>query len=433
MSEADKIELRSEEVQEILTRPPHALVRWGVSVISGLVLFLFMACFFFTYPDIMSGEIIITTENPPVWIVAKSTGKIKYLYCADKQSVVEGDLLAVLDNSAESTDVYLVQKALQECQILDTVLDIPLCLFTNNYALGEIQGTYSAFIRSAIDFENFILNNLLLQEQKSTKIQIVKHSIYFSNLKKSLELKEKEMLIAQSSFEREKELHQKGITSKSDMELAEQAYLNIQQSLQQIKISLASDDIQSSQLSESVTKLSIQYRQERKRLFSNLISAYQELIASIETWEQTYILRSPGDGLINFNNFWKQNQFVRSGDKVFVLVAHESGDYIGKMLMPSVGFGKVKEGQRVNIKVAGYPYMEYGNLKGSVKNVSFISKDKFYTLEVALPKKLLTTHGKELFFTGELEGQADIVTEDRSLAERILSPLRYLLEKHKVG
>ena len=30
--EEKDIELRCEEVQEILTRPPHALVRWGITV-----------------------------------------------------------------------------------------------------------------------------------------------------------------------------------------------------------------------------------------------------------------------------------------------------------------------------------------------------------------------------------------------------------------
>ena len=35
------IELRSEEVQEILTRPPHALVRWGITVF-----FVVLACLY---------------------------------------------------------------------------------------------------------------------------------------------------------------------------------------------------------------------------------------------------------------------------------------------------------------------------------------------------------------------------------------------------
>jgi hypothetical protein len=64
--ESDNIELRSEEIQDILTRPPHLIVRVGISVICSVILLLFAGCFFFKYPDIIEGEVLITTENPPV-------------------------------------------------------------------------------------------------------------------------------------------------------------------------------------------------------------------------------------------------------------------------------------------------------------------------------------------------------------------------------
>jgi hypothetical protein len=50
----------------------------------------------------------------------------------------------------------------------------------------------------------------------------------------------------------------------------------------------------------------------------------------------------------------------------------------------------VKIGQVVNIKLNGYPYMEYG---------------------------LVTTTGTSLSFTGELSGIAEIITDDRSFGE----------------
>ena len=44
--EEKDIELRCEEVQEILTRPPHALVRWGITAFfSVLALFFIGGCF----------------------------------------------------------------------------------------------------------------------------------------------------------------------------------------------------------------------------------------------------------------------------------------------------------------------------------------------------------------------------------------------------
>jgi HlyD family secretion protein len=72
--------------------------------------------------------------------------------------------------------------------------------------------------------------------------------------------------------------------------------------------------------------------------------------------------------------------------------------------------------------------MEYGTLQGKVKNISLLSNEKLYLVEVALPQGLRTVTGKVLNFTGELTGEAEIITDDRNLFSRILSPLKYLLK-----
>ena len=76
-NQTDDIELRSEEVQDILTRPPGVLVRWGITVFFGVLAVVLIGGCFFKYPDTVSAEVTVTTERPPVWMVAKSSGKIK--------------------------------------------------------------------------------------------------------------------------------------------------------------------------------------------------------------------------------------------------------------------------------------------------------------------------------------------------------------------
>ena len=56
-----------------------------------------------------------------------------------------------------------------------------------------------------------------------------------------------------------------------------------------------------------------------------------------------------------------------------------------------------------------------------------VANDAFYTAEIAIDKGLMTTVGKKLNFTGELTGAAEIITENRSLMERIYAPLQYLM------
>ena len=79
--------------------------------------------------------------------------------------------------------------------------------------------------------------------------------------------------------------------------------------------------------------------------------------------------------------------------------------------------------------VAGYPYLEYGFLQAKTKNISLVSNNDFYSVEVYFPKGLQSTVNKKLNFTGEMNGTAEIITENKSLIERISTPMELLAKK----
>lgn len=424
-----EVELRSEEMQEILSRPPHALIRYGISVICGVLVLLFTGSFFFRYPDIVQGEVVITTENPPVWLVAKSTGKIKELECKDKQLVRQGDILAVIDNSASTTDMRSINRLLSTVLISDSVCQIPKDLLIKSYELGEMQSNFSAFTKAAMNYDNFLTLNLTIQEKISLQKQILDRRTYSSNLQKQLEMKKKELKIARSDYDREKKLYQNKIISEFEMETSEQTYLNKQQELQQFETSISLENVQSSQMKGSVNKLTVQYQQEKNQLLSELKSAHRELLAGIEKWQQTYLLIAPQTGIVTFSSFWKQNQNISSGNKVFAIISRNPGQLIGKIKVPASGSGKVRVGQQVNVKVTNFPYMEYGVLQGKTQTISLVTNDDFYTIQVEFPNRLRSSINKELNFTGELTGTAEIITENRSLIERISTPVRFLANR----
>ena len=421
------IELRSEEVHEILSRPPHALVRYGISVVCGVLLLLFAGSFFFKYPDIVNGDVIITTENPPVWLVAKSTGKIKELLCADKQQVNKGELLAVIENPAVTKDVLTVNQLLSEMVIADSSIHFSSELLTTAFELGSIQSGFSVFTRALANYRNFISFNLTQQEKDMLNKQIYNRRFYTANLHKQMEMKKKELKIAKSDYEREKVLYREKVISAYDMENAEQKYLSIQQSLQQLETSISMVNVESSQLTGSLGKMTVQYMLEQNQLLAELKATRYELQTTIESWQQNYLFVAPVQGVVSFNAVWTKNQNINTGDKVFAVVSKTPGRLLGKIQVPASGAGKIHVGQQVNIKVAGYPYLEYGLLQGSISQLSMVANDAFYTAEIAIDKGLMTTVGKKLNFTGELTGAAEIITENRSLMERIYAPLQYLM------
>lgn len=427
--EEKDIELRCEEVQEILTRPPHALVRWGITAFFSVLALFFIGGCFFKYPDVVSAQITVTTEHPPVWIVARGSGKIKEVYGKDRERIEAGKIIAVLENPAETEDVLLLEEALQDFCLTDScVHDI---LFPEHLALGSIQAVYATFIKSLTDYRNFLSLDLYEQKIEATRKELQEYRNYIVHLKRQAELDKEQVRIAETVHSREKKLFGEGLTAQSDYEEAKQVFLNRQQGQEQMMTSLSSAKIQEAQLQQNILEIRMERSREANSLGTALKAAYNELQVSIEDWKMTYLFISPAGGILSYNNVWQKNQNVNSGDKVFSIVASQTGDIIGKIKLPVNGSGKVKPGQRVNISVTGYPYMEFGFLTGTVVSVSLLTdSDSMYTVTVSLPQDLCTSYGKVLDFNGELTGTAEVMTDERSITGRLLEPLRYLWEKY---
>lgn len=431
MEELEKdIELRSEEVQEILTRPPHALVRWGITVFFGLLALFFIGGCFFKYPDTVDATVTVTTEHPPVWIVARGSGKLKELYRHDRDSVYAGDIIAVLDNPAVTSDVLALKEELAGFAITDSC--VLAMKFTERWALGSIQAAYASFLRNLTDYRNFLTLDLYEQKVEATVRELNEYRNYIGHLQRQVELDKQQSSIAETVHDREKGLYEDGLTAKAEYEKAQQELLSKRQGTEQLMTSLSTARIQEAQLEQSMIETKMEREREKNTQLTALKTALDELKTQMDDWELSFLFVSPANGILSYNDVWQKNQNVNGGDKVFSIVAEDTGAIIGKIKLPDSGSGKVKPGQRVNISVTGYPYMEFGFLTGQVQTVSLLADEAgTYTVTVSLPQELNTSYGKTLDFSGELAGTAQILTDERSVTARLLSPLQYLWEKYR--
>ena len=112
MNKEDKIELRSEEFQEVLGSVPPWILRWGITVLAVVVVILLIGSAIVKYPDVISAQITLTGSTPPATLVAHASGKIKELYVKDNQEVKTGEYLAVIDNSANTKDILFLKNYL---------------------------------------------------------------------------------------------------------------------------------------------------------------------------------------------------------------------------------------------------------------------------------------------------------------------------------
>jgi len=150
------IELRSEEVQEILGRPPQWLVRWGITVVFTVIAGLFIGSYFFQYPEIVTAPIVVTTENLPANVVAKTNGRVDSLFVNEKQVVQKGQLLAVIENPANLTDMLWLMQRLDS--LLPTMNEavFPELSWPSNLELGAVQSSYGSLLKAWADYGYFL-------------------------------------------------------------------------------------------------------------------------------------------------------------------------------------------------------------------------------------------------------------------------------------
>jgi HlyD family secretion protein len=229
-------------------------------------------------------------------------------------------------------------------------------------------------------------------------------------------------------------LYEKKVLSNAEYQNAKNSYLQQLQSFENAKLSIDNQNMSILQSEQTIFDLEQQRNEQENQLKIALNGAYNQLQTQIKIYEQTYLLISPVDGVATFTKYWQKNQNVSAGEILLTVVPSEKTKIVGKVLLPPQGAGKVKEGQMVNVKFDNFPYMEFGMVRVQIKNISLVpiaveNNQKAYMLEVEFPEKLLTNYGKELTFSQEMTGSAEIITEDLRLLDKFLNPIKAVIKK----
>ncbi len=430
--ESNKIEVRSEEIQDILGQVPHWIIRWGTIVILFTVLVLLAFSWLFRYPDIKRADIIVTTENPPATLVARTDGQIESLFVRDSQYVAIHTHLAVIENPASYSDVISLRFDIEEIRTTITSLNREdFIVLNSNYRLGEIQPAYAEFVNRYQDYFQFLDLDYHTKTIRSKQEEIRRYQLYAGRLQSQSKILHQDYELASRQYKRDSSIYAQGLSAEADLERSLQAKLQKQLSYEESNTRLSETEIQISQLDQQVLDLELRAREEKEEKQANIRESFNKLISQIDIWEQKYLLQAPIDGIVTFTRYWSENQNVRTGDKVLTIIPSDQGDIIGKINLPVEGSGKVKIGQQVNIQFSNYPHLEYGMVKGIIRSISLVPDDQLYAVEVGLPRGLVTYYDIEIPFNQEMLGRGEIITDDRRLIERIFSPIRSLLSEQK--
>lgn len=414
------VRVRPTEVpDEMIGRPPGWMVRNGTILVGLILAALVAGSALIRYPDLVEAPVSLSYSTPPVPLVSGANGRLARLLVTDGAAVRKGDLVAVLDNPAETGDVYALKDLAQR---IDTAFDLGSFLHANRlsnaWQVGELQNDYVQLYQAYSDLQHFFESRYF-----SEKLDALQAQVSFSKgIDSSLDRRSRN-LAQQLSIEQTRDSANLLLRNQSVV-----APLEYNESRKRaLEQGLVSNDNQTMILQNRLARAEYQkqineirklYTEEKMHTAQAFREAAKRLLAAVAAWERKYAFVAPQDGKVEFFRVWKENQYIYAGEAVFAVVPPQQA-YEARMRLPVYKAGKVRVGQTVFIKLMEYPSEEYGMLSARVTSISSVALDSTYLLRMSLETGTTTTRGQVIEPRPELRGIGNVVTRDKSVLQRL--------------
>ncbi|MGE0562258.1 MAG: HlyD family secretion protein [Flavobacteriales bacterium] len=425
-----KIEqIRSDEVQEIISAVPSWMIRWGITLIFGLIVMLVGLSWLIKYPDIIFGNTTLTTLEPPVKLVVKSSGKLTNILAEDGSIVEKNQVIAEMENPVTQDGIVFLKNYLLDIRVYlsNNKEDLPLA--NENFVFGIMQINFNDLQRNLKDLQELKQNNFSIQKINNLKSKIIQYKKLISISLTQLSLLEKELKNAEDKYKAETQLYEKGYIAKMEFYKEETLLRQKQMDLENLKKSATEQQISLINLQQELNDTEFQYQENERTLTNNIQANLLEIENGIENWQQNYSFIAPVSGKLVWLEKIHQNQFIEAGKPLFAITTNNE-KFIALATIPATGFGKIKIGQTARIKLNNYPTYEFGHLEGVVSKLTEIPNESTYQVEITLSNGMTSSYNKLLTFTPEMTGSAEIVTDDLRVMQRIFNQFNKLFDRN---
>lgn len=421
MEEHDRIELRSDDVQEIIGTPPRWIVRWGTLVVTGAVFALVAMSFWVQYPDKVRGRVTITSKIAPVRVNAQKSELISKIYVKDGDQVQEGDILVLMQNSANFEDVEELEEFTKDLNDADQseLLEFLPSDF-KQLEIGSLQNLYAQVQTNFEKFQFYEQNRAAAKEITQVRRQI-------KNINSGIRIQQRKLKDAKTTerlekdkYERFRTLRNQNTFSNQKLEDQEKIWIAAKTRVKEIEDEINSRLLQISGLNKDIVDVQSSNSETNNQNYINLRSSINNLIGAIDQWNEENLLIAAIDGKVSMVQNWSEKQYIEQGKEIMAIIPETMEDsYFTQLFIPIQGSGRIKVGQRVLIKLDNYPYREFGQVDGEVIELPGLSREEGLPVKIKLTNGLTTQSGKDLKMEQEVRGDGEIITENRSVFVRI--------------
>ena len=422
------IKLLSGEVQEIISDKPNWILRNGISLFFVVIGCLVASTFFISYPDIVIGRAKLTSVNAPKQVKTKIEGKLIKLIAFEGKFVLQNQLLGFMESRANHNEVIMLSAIIDTLQNLiqnNKTENIPQYLSQPFQNLGEVQQAYQNFTQSFILFNQYLSSGYYLKKKKMLQSDMVYMQKLHTNLLQQKTMQQEDVILAKETFDANKSLKDDKVISPLDYRNEKSKYIGKALTIPQISSAIINNESNQHEKQKEILQLENDIAQQ-KGIFTQSLNT---LKAQLDEWKNKYLLIAPIDGKIAFASFLQENQQLQINQTI-CFINPENTQYFAEVYIPQNNFGKIKQGQKVLLKLPAYPFQEFGAITGKLDFISAIATDTGYSAKVLLSNGLLTNYKKQVQYHEGLSAQAEIITEDLKLSDRLLNQLRSVIKNH---
>ncbi len=417
----EEINIRSEEVNEILGTPPRWMVNYGIILAVIFFALLFILASIISYPDSQSGDITINFTDPPKEVVATKSGRIEEIFIRNSQKVEKDQVLMVYKSRANFEHILHLQALLGE---IDNDNDSMIIHFIppSNLQLDEVQENFSKFLDKR---EQFSLKETRFSADGNissyrNQIESLRKSIGYTNRAKNITHEQIDAALKEKNNLERKVAN--GEAAQADINKVTREIRDLRAEAQKADEEIARYNRDIESLRNRISLAKQDDDQDRFRISNDIKASFLELKDEANQWVNQNIIFSPIEGIVEIDAAIGEQQYVRDQDPLFRVIPTQNRRLIGKMALDFQNSGQVQRHDRVNIRLKKYPFEEYGAIRGRVSwKASVPDRDNEVQIEISFPDGLTTTTGFQIDTEEALFGEGQIITEDKVLIGRIFN------------
>lgn len=375
---------------------------WFLTAITALLMaFLFIG----EYSRKETAVGYLTPTRGTAKIFVPQRGTIRDVHVKDGELVQEGQALLTIETNQIAADGIDVNATL-----LDTLLEQKELLAKN--VVAEEQRT---------DSERERLTSLI--RGLETEIR---------ELEGQIEILKDRLQLATNDLSASDQLRTKGFVPAIEFRRRQALVLEHKQALGALHQQVAARRNQLTEMRFTLRQLPTVMAQKIQNLRSEL-AATEQKITEING-RRAYIIRAPAFGRVS--TLQATVGQTANPQRLQLEIIPEDAVMQAELFVPARAIGFVEVGQPVRILYDAFPYQHFGTYRGRVVNVSqtiltsadavgpIEVKEPAYRVTAALERSAIEAFGKRLNLQPDMLLKADIILENRSLMNWLISPIR---------